>query len=190
MTPDDIDYVCCTHLHADHVGWNTRLENDRWTPTFRNARYLFAEDEIGYWEKYHADTPGTPYERAWKDSILPVMEAGLIDRVASDHEIMSGIRLRPAPGHTPGNIVIELDDGRQSAIMSGDVIHHPVQIERPAWSSQFDEDPDEARVTRLKLLEGVADTDTLLMGAHFAAPTALMITSSTDGFFYRGGAEN
>jgi len=185
LTPDDIDFVCCTHLHADHVGWNTQLESGQWQPTFKNARYLFAETEIGFWEQYHCDTPGTPYERAWKDSILPVMDAGLIDRVASDHEIMSGIRLRAAPGHTPGNIIIELNDGKQSAIMSGDVIHHPVQIERPEWSSHFDEGPDEARRTRLELLERVADTNVIVIGAHFAGPTALTITSDNGGYNYK-----
>jgi len=184
LTPDDIDFVCCTHLHADHVGWNTRLENGHWKPTFKNARYIFAEKEIGFWEQYHIDTPGSPYERAWRDSILPVMEAGLIDRVASEHEIMSGIQLRPAPGHTPGNIILMLDDGKQSAIMSGDVIHHPVQIERPEWSSNFDEDPDEARGTRLRLLAQLADSDVIVMGAHFAGPTALTIISDGDGYDY------
>ena len=184
LTPDDIDFVCCTHLHADHVGWNTQLENGRWKPTFKNARYLFAEKEIGFWEQYHIDTPGTPYERAWQDSILPVIEAGLIDRVASDHEIMSGIQLHPAPGHTPGNIIISLDDGHQSAIMTGDVIHHPVQIERPGWCSNFDDDPDQARKTRLELLAQLADTDVLVMGAHFAGPTTLNIVSDGDDYGY------
>ena len=184
LTPDDIDFVCCTHLHADHVGWNTHLENGRWKPTFKNARYLFAEKEIGFWEQYHLDTPGTPYERAWQDSILPVIEADLIDRVASDHEIMSGIQLHPAPGHTPGNIIISLDDGHQSAIMTGDVIHHPVQIERPGWCSNFDDDPDQARKTRLGLLAQLADTDVWVMGAHFAGPSALKIISNGDGYGY------
>lgn len=185
LSPDDIDFVCCTHLHADHVGWNTKLDNGRWTPTFKNARYLFAEKEIGYWEQYHCDTPGSPYERAWQDSILPVIDAGLIERVASDYEIMSGIQLQPAPGHTPGNVVLHLTDGTQSAIMSGDVIHHPVQIERPEWSSNFDDDPDAARQTRLKLLERLVDTDVIIMGAHFAGPTALKIISDRDGYAYK-----
>lgn len=185
LTPDDIDFVCCTHLHADHVGWNTKLENDRWVPTFRNARYLFAEQECRFWEQYHVDNPGGPYERAWKDSILPVMEAGLVKRVGSDYEIMSGIQLRPAPGHTPGNVILELDDGKQSAVMSGDVIHHPVQIERPEWSSNFDLDPDAARQTRLELLARLADSGVILMGAHFAGPTALTIISDRDGYGYK-----
>ena len=185
LTPEDIDYVCCTHLHGDHVGWNTRLENGRWVPTFPNARYLFADAEVSYWEQFHVDNPGNVYGGPWNDSVLPVIEAGLVDRVASDHEIMSGIRLSPAPGHTPGNVVIELGDGQSSAVMSGDVLHHPVQIERPQWASVFDNDPDHARVTRRGLLERVADTSVLLMGAHFAAPTALQVESDADCFMYR-----
>ena len=97
---------------------------------------------------------------------------------------MSGIQLRPAPGHTPGNIIISLDDGNQSAILTGDVIHHPVQIERPAWCSNFDEDPDQARKTRLGLLARLADTDVWVMGAHFAGPTALKIISDGDDYGY------
>jgi glyoxylase-like metal-dependent hydrolase (beta-lactamase superfamily II) len=184
LTPDDIDFVCCTHLHADHVGWNTQLENDRWVPTFKNARYLFADKEYCSWEQYHIDNPGSPYERAWKDSVLPVMEAGLAERVSSDYEIMTGIQLRPAPGHTPGNVILELTDGKQSAVMSGDVIHHPVQIERPEWSSNFDMDPDQAQQTRLELLARLADSGVILMGAHFAGPTAVTIVSDGDGYGY------
>ncbi|MGI9342256.1 MAG: MBL fold metallo-hydrolase [Gammaproteobacteria bacterium] len=184
LGPDDIDFVCCTHLHGDHIGWNTRLDNDRWVPTFRNARYLMADAEMRYWEQLHKDEPDNMYWRGWQDSVLPVIEDGLVDRVASDHEILPGIRLRPAPGHTPGNVVIELEQGDRSAVMSGDVVHHPVQIERPEWSSNFDGDPDHARVTRRELLERVADTDTRLLGAHFAGPSAVHVVSDGGDFKY------
>jgi glyoxylase-like metal-dependent hydrolase (beta-lactamase superfamily II) len=185
LTPADIDFVCCTHLHGDHVGWNTRLEDGRWVPTFPNARYLFAAGEVEYWETYHRVDPGNPFIRPWTDSVLPVIEAGRVDRVASDHEILPGIRLQPAPGHTPGNVIIELDDGRCRALMTGDVIHHPVQIERPDWCSQFDTDHYQALETRMALLERVADTGTVVMGAHFAGPAALQVLGDGDGFFHR-----
>ena len=184
LTPDDIDYVCCTHLHGDHVGWNTRREHGQWIPTFRNAKYLMAAAELRYWEDLHANEPDNMYQHVWRESVLPVVELGRVERVASDHEIWPGIRLRPAPGHTPGNVVIELDDGRERAVMSGDVMHHPVQIERPEWSSCFDGDPDAARISRRELLERVADTGIHLLGAHFAGPTALRVTSDGDGFDY------
>lgn len=184
LTPDDIDYVCCTHLHGDHVGWNTRLENGRWVPTFRNARYLFAEQEVSYWEELHAAEPDNMYVQVWEDSVLPVLEAGLVDRVAADHEVVSGVRLRPAPGHTPGNIVIDVTDGRSSAVLSGDVLHHPVQVERPDWMAVFDDDGERAARTRRELLERIADSDTWLMGAHFSGPSALRIRGDGDGFIY------
>ncbi len=185
LTPADIDYVCCTHLHGDHVGWNTRLDDGRWVPTFPNARYLFAAGEVAYWETYHEVDPENAYIRPWADSVLPVMAAGQVDRVDYDHEILPGIRLRHAPGHTPGNVVVELDDGRARAVMSGDVVHHPVQIERADWCSQFDTDHYQALETRQALLESLADTDTLLMGAHFAGSAAITVVGDRDGFFYR-----
>ncbi len=184
VSPADVDYVCCTHLHSDHAGWNTRLARGRWVPTFPNARYLFAEAEVRYWEDIHRTEPENLYRRGWQDSVLPVLEAGVVDRVRSDHEITRGIRLRPAPGHTPGNVVIELDDGRRRAVMSGDVIHHPVQIERAAWSSRFCLDPGAARERRLELLRRVAGSGTVLLAAHFAGPTAVTVSEDGAGFFY------
>jgi len=182
LTPDDVDFVCCTHLHGDHVGWNTYLDNGQWVPTFRNARYLLAADELGFWENLHATDPDNMYRHVWRESVLPIIEHGRVERVASDHEIWPGIRLAPAPGHTPGNVVIELEQRGERAIMTGDVMHHPVQIERPEWSSNFDGDPDAARATRQRLLERVANTGTYVLGAHFAGPTALRITSEGDAF--------
>lgn len=184
LTPADIDFVCCTHLHGDHVGWNTRLTNGRWVPTFTNARYLFADTEIAYWEQLHEQEPANMYRQVWDDSVLPVLLSGQAERVDSAAEILSGVRLRPAPGHTPGNVVIELDDGKARAVMTGDVVHHPVQIERPDWCSNFDHDQEQAQLTRRALLERLADTDTLMLPAHFAAPGAVRIVSEPDGFFY------
>jgi len=184
LAPADIDYVCCTHLHGDHVGWNTRLDDGRWVPTFPKARYLFAAEELAYWERHHREDPESIYRRPWEDSVLPVIAAGLVQTVPSDAEILPGIRLRPAFGHTPGNVVIEVDDGRRRALLSGDVVHHPVQIERPGWCSHFDLDQATARVTREALLARVCDSDTLVMGAHFAGPSALRIVSEAGGFAY------
>ena len=106
LAPVDIDFVCCTHLHGDHVGWNTRLDNGRWIPTFPNARYLFAASELEYWEQHHAEDPASIYRRPWEDSVLPVLAAGQVQRVADDAELLDGVRPHPAPGHTPGNVVI------------------------------------------------------------------------------------
>jgi glyoxylase-like metal-dependent hydrolase (beta-lactamase superfamily II) len=181
---DDIDFVCCTHLHADHIGWNTQLEDGRWVPTFPKARYIFARREVEYWEQFHAADPDNPYRNSWADSVLPVLEAGRVDLVESDHEIASGIWLAPAPGHTPGNIVLELKQGSRRAMMCGDSIHHAVQIEKPSWSSNFCLDPVEAATTRLRLLERIADNGTVLLPAHFGGPTAVQVVSDDQGFFY------
>ena len=185
LTPADIDFVCCTHLHGDHVGWNTRLDDGCWVPTFPNARYLFARKELAYWEQHHRDDPQSIYRRPWEDSILPVIDAGQVDVVAEEAEILPGIRLQPAPGHTPGNVVIEANDGRRRAVLSGDVIHHPVQIERPDWCSNFDLEQPPAQRSRGALLQRIADQDILLCGAHFAGPAALRVVSDGDGFFYQ-----
>jgi len=185
LTPADIDFVCCTHFHADHVGWNTRLENGVWVPTFPNARYLFAEPEVSYWEQAHKENPAHIFAQSWNDSVSPVIEAQLADIVSPDHEVMDGIRLRPAFGHSPGNVVIDVDAGAGRAILSGDVMHHPVQIERPDWCSVFDQDRTQARATRWELLQSIADDETYLIGAHFAGPTALRVSEGKDGFRYR-----
>ena len=184
VSPEDIDFVCCTHLHADHVGWNTRLQDGRWVPTFPNARYLFARKEVEYWESLQSDDPDNLFRYAWQDSVLPVVAAGQATLVDSDHEIHEGIQIVDAHGHTPGNVIIALDDGSQKAVMSGDVMHHPVQIERPQWSSEFCVDPEHANRTRRALLEQLSDTGTVLLAAHFPTPRGMHIVSQGDGFFY------
>ena len=185
LAPADIDYVCCTHFHADHVGWNTRLDNGVWVPTFPNARYLFAEPEVRYWERVSREEPEHIFTQSWNDSVLPVIEAQQAEIVQPDHEVLDGIRLRPAFGHSPGNVVIAVEAGSERAMLSGDVMHHPVQIERPDWCSVFDQDRAAARVTRENLLQTVADDHTHLIGAHFAGPTALVVSERNGRFSYR-----
>lgn len=185
LTPADIDFVCCTHFHADHVGWNTRLDNGTWVPTFPNARYLFAEPEVRYWEQVHKDNPQHIFTQSWNDSVMPVMEAQLADIVQPDHEIMPGICLQPAFGHSPGNVVVAVESGGERAMLSGDVMHHPVQIERPDCCAVFDQDSEQARSTREALLAQVADDRTYLIGAHFAGPTALQVKEQGGRFSYR-----
>jgi len=185
LAPVDIDFVCCTHFHADHVGWNTRLENGVWVPTFPNARYLFAEPEVRYWEQVHRDNPQHIFTQSWNDSISPVIEAQLADIVQPDHEVMPGICLQPAFGHSPGNVVVAVEAGDQRAMLSGDVMHHPVQIERPEWCSVFDQDRSQARLTRTELLQSIANDHTYLIGAHFAGPTALRVAEQNGRFSYR-----
>jgi glyoxylase-like metal-dependent hydrolase (beta-lactamase superfamily II) len=168
---EDVDFVMCTHLHVDHVGWNTRLIDGRWVPTFPNAKYIFAREEYAFWEAQRASGEEVNHG-SFDDSVLPVVEHGQAVLVESDHAMDDGIWLAPAPGHTPGNIVINLKAGADSAVMCGDAIHHAAQMAHPDWSSRFCEDPDLSRQTRRGLIEQLADTGTRLLAAHFPTPVA------------------
>ena len=165
VTPEEIDVVLCTHLHTDHVGWNTRLEDGRWTPTFPNARYLFHEKEYAYWQREYRDQEWL--RDAFEDSVLPVVEAGRAVMVAGDHEIDHGLFLEPAPGHTPGAVCLHLKDGGQHAVFCGDLMHHPLQVPEAQWSSIFCTDPDLSRRTRMAFVDRFAETDSMVLPAHF-----------------------
>ena len=185
VQPEDVDFVMCTHLHTDHVGWNTRLLDGRWVPTFPNARYIFARDEYRHREEQMRQDASTGHPQAFADSVLPVMDAGQAVLVASDHQIEDGVWLEPAPGHTPGNVVVNLVSGTDRAVLSGDVIHHPVQLVKPEWSSRACEDRPMSRQTRRALIERYADTDTLIAPAHFPSPSLGYIVGHGDRFAYR-----
>jgi len=174
VKPEEITLVFCTHLHADHVGWNTKLVNGRWVPTFPNARYLFGRTEYEHWEKLHR-AGEKPNHDSFADSVLPVMEAGKADLVASDYEIDHGLHLEAAPGHTPGTCLLHAKSGQAHGIFSGDVIHTPVQLADPSLSSRFCSDAAQSARTRRALCERYADTSSLLFTGHFPAPSATRI---------------
>jgi glyoxylase-like metal-dependent hydrolase (beta-lactamase superfamily II) len=171
LTPADIDIVMCTHLHPDHVGWNTQLRNGRWVPTFPNARYLFERTEYAHWEKESA-AGAERIGEVFKDSVLPVMQAGQAELVAGDHEIDNGIWLEPTPGHSPGHVVVNLETGGRRAVFSGDLMHHPIQVTHPDWSTCFCWDMPMSARTRRDFVERYAGTDTLIVPVHFAGETA------------------
>jgi glyoxylase-like metal-dependent hydrolase (beta-lactamase superfamily II) len=179
--PEDIDFVLCTHLHTDHVGWNTRLENGRWVPTFPNAKYIFARKELAFWES----RTGAAQPQSIRDSVLPIVEAKRAVLVEGDHQIDDGVWFEPAPGHTEGNVVVNVESAGRRAVLCGDVIHHPVQLVRPEWSSRACEDKVQSAVTRRALLERLCDTDTLLAPAHFASPSIGRVIRQHDHFGYR-----
>ncbi len=170
VTPEEVDIVMCTHLHVDHVGWNTRLEDGKWVPTFPNASYLFGETEYRYWETRYKEVSWL--RDSFEDSVLPVMEAGKATLVASDHEIEAGLRFEPIPGHTPGQVALNAESGGRRAIMCGDLFHHAIQIPEPHLNSIFCEDPALSAKTRTEFVERHADTDTLILPAHFPGETA------------------
>ena len=185
VRPEEVDFVLCTHLHVDHAGWNTQLINGRWVPTFPNAKYIFARTEYEFWERRHLDGSEGPVPNVYDDSILPVMQAGQAVLVDADHQIDDGLWFEPAPGHTPGNVVVNLQSQGATGVLTGDVMHHPLQLIRPEWSSRACEDPVQSAATRRALIELYADTDTLIAPAHFASPTMGHIISKGDGFGYR-----
>ncbi|WTW93205.1 MBL fold metallo-hydrolase [Streptomycetaceae bacterium NBC_01309] len=176
--PETIDAVVCTHLHFDHVGWNTHLVDGAWVPTFPNARYVIPRAEWEFWSNApDSDSVG----RADLDNTLrPVFEAGLVDLVGPDHEVVDGVRLEAAPGHTPGQVAVVVESAGESAVVTGDLVHHPVQFVAPEVPSAADEDVEGATATRRAFVERYADTGTLVVGTHFPSPTAGWLTR-TDG---------
>jgi glyoxylase-like metal-dependent hydrolase (beta-lactamase superfamily II) len=171
LRPEDIDYVMCTHLHWDHVGWNTRLVDGKWVPTFPKARYVMARREFGHWEEVHKRNEDTPHRLAFDDSILPVVKSGQAMLVGDDFALEDGLQFEGAPGHTPGNIVIHARSRDERGIFMGDVIHHPIQLFRPEWSSRACSDLALSRRTRERLIAEHAELQSLVLPAHFPAPT-------------------
>ncbi len=178
VSVQDIDYVMCTHLHVDHVGWNTRLENGRWVPTFPRARYVFGEREYAYWSAEHAKAPNPVLE----DSVLPVVAAGQAEMVRTDHALSDHVRLTPTPGHTPDHFSVELGKGETIAVLTGDLIHSPLQARYPDISMRVDVDQAQAAATRRRFLECHCDTGRLVCTAHFPSPSTGHVTRWGDGF--------
>ncbi len=166
--PARVDTVLCTHMHVDHVGWNTRLVDGCWQPTFGAARYLYAEDEWEHWRREPADDTGPVIE----DSVQPIFDAGLADLVAGDAAVNEEVRLEPTPGHTPGHVSVHIESKGEEAVITGDMVHHPCQIAHPHWSTTADADQAWAAATRQAFLERYADRPVLIIGTHFAGPTA------------------
>ena len=162
--PDSIDTVLCTHLHVDHVGWNTRLVGGKWVPTFANARYVFGRAEYEHWRD-HSEQPH--HVAVFNDSVKPIADAGKADLVASDARLCDEITLIPTSGHSPGHMSIHIRSDGEEALLAGDVAHHPCQMAHPDWSSSVDSDPVQSAVTRRELFSRFADTPTLVIGGHF-----------------------
>ncbi len=177
VSPADIDTVTCTHLHVDHCGWNTQQVDGRWVPTFPNAKYLFARPE------YEASAAANSI--VFRENVLPVMEAGQAVLVELDHEIEHGIRFEPTVGHTPGHVAVALASNGARAVMSGDLIHSPLQLAFPEWSPRVDWDRALSARTRRGFLERHADSDVIVMTAHFPQPSMGQVLSTGNAFRFR-----
>ena len=171
FTRESIDTVLCTHLHVDHVGWNTMLVNGAWIPTFPKARYLIGRAEYDHWareEENAADTATSSFH----DSVKPIWEAGLVDLVETDHQVCEEISLEPTLGHTPGHVSVRIRSKGAEALITGDFTHHPCQLARPDWAAEVDFDKAASTATRKRVYAALAGTRTLVIGTHFAAPCA------------------
>ncbi|MGH8261805.1 MAG: MBL fold metallo-hydrolase [Steroidobacteraceae bacterium] len=179
--PDTVDTVLCTHLHFDHVGWNTHLVNGRWVPTFPNARYLFGQREWDHWQ--HMRRSGDHHDFTHlTDSIEPILEAGLADFVGPEHRITDEVWLEPTPGHTPGHVSVHISSRGQEAIITGDMMHHPIQLAMPEAHGNFDMDRPLAARTRRAFVERYQDRKALVIGSHFCDPTSGWIVRDGDAW--------
>lgn len=186
FAPDDIDLVVCSHLHVDHVGWNTSLVDDEWKPAFGNARYIFPAPDVEYWNpdnrhKFPNMIGEAVNEGFFTDSVRPILAAGLANIVTGSVEIADGIRLDPNPGHTPGCQTLTLSSGGDRAMFVGDILHHPLQILNPDWNSIFCEDAEQARAARRHVLARAAAESAILVPAHFAGDHAVRIATTPPG---------
>ncbi|MBI3456657.1 MAG: MBL fold metallo-hydrolase [Candidatus Rokubacteria bacterium] len=168
VKPEDVDLVVCTHLHVDHVGWNTRLVDGRWVPTFPRARHLIVGEEWEFWK--HERDRGAESSGCIDDSVAPIVAAGRAELVEADRVIDEHLRFEPWPGHTPGHACVRLRTSAGEAVFAGDLMHRVVQVAEPQWNSRFCYDGPRARASRFRFVERHADTGTLILPVHFPAP--------------------
>jgi glyoxylase-like metal-dependent hydrolase (beta-lactamase superfamily II) len=184
VEPEDIDYVLCTHLHVDHVGWNTRLLDGRWVPTFPNAKYVFSREELNFWDPTkNPHLPGEPQD-VFRDSVLPVIAAKQDQVVSMTDQLSDSLLIEPTPGHSPGQIMLRLLGDQDEGVFIGDVMHNPIQVYQPAWNSRACMDPVQAIQTRLGVLGHCAEHNGLMLPAHFGAPHAGRIRSRANSFSF------
>ena len=179
IAPQDVDVVINTHLHLDHTGWNTRLQDGQWVPTFPNARYLMPKTDFDFWNPANGHVSavlGQGNDGSFTDSVAPVHQAGQTVLWGDSYTIDSSLRLEPAPGHTPGSSVLKLHSGSDRAVFAGDTVHVPMQFLEPDCSSSLDEDPAVARATRLAVLGWAADNGALVMPAHLGGTGGVQLT--------------
>lgn len=190
VRPDDVDVVINTHLHVDHVGWNTYLDDRTWVPTFPNATYLMPRRDFDFWNpaEGHAPRLGRGNQNVFEDSVAPVHEAGRALLWDDSHQIDANLRLDLAPGHTPGSSVLTLESGSDRAVFVGDLLHTPLQVTEPDTNSCFCEEPAQASATRRRLLGWAADHNALVLPAHLGGHGGVEVVRDGDRFAIQGWA--
>ncbi|GGX22734.1 MBL fold metallo-hydrolase [Streptomyces malachitofuscus] len=190
IAPEDVDIVVNTHLHDDHVGWNTRLEGRDWVPTFPNATYLMPRPDVEYWrpENLPRTRFGRGNQNVYEDSVDPVIDAGLVKTWDDSYVIDANLRLEAAPGHTPGSSVVHLASGGDRAVFAGDLLHGAIQVHEPHLNSCFEEDEDAARAARARMFAHAADHNALVLPAHLPGHGAFEIRRDGAGFVLSGWA--
>jgi glyoxylase-like metal-dependent hydrolase (beta-lactamase superfamily II) len=181
MPPEQVDYVFCTHMHVDHVGWNNRLENGRWMPMFPNAKYIFSKKELEFWETQPRDDKTAHIV----DSVLPIVEAGQALLVGSDYALDDEVWLEPTPGHTPDHVSVRLSSNGVQGVITGDMIHTPVQCLEPQWVMRADTDPAQASQTRRAFLERYCERDVLVCASHFPSPSFGRVVRDGNAFWFQ-----
>lgn len=186
VKPEEVDYVINTHLHVDHSGWNTVLRDGKWVPTFPNARYLFPRKEQQYWssEAIRDDTAHTEF--VYHDSILPIIEAGLVDYIEPEGgAFLDVFEFVPTPGHSTGHISIKINSAGEQAVIAGDLMHHPTQVYRPEWNTVFCEFAEDAIASRQKMLEFCAESGARYFSIHFPGSGCGHISRDGQGFSWK-----
>jgi glyoxylase-like metal-dependent hydrolase (beta-lactamase superfamily II) len=181
LRPEDIDYVMCTHMHSDHIGWNTKLVDGRWVPTFPNARYIFSQKELDTWQQSKQQKFSL---QPIQDSVLPVIAAGQAQMVSSDFALDDEVWLEPTAGHTPDHFAVNLASNGERAIMLGDMLHCPVQCKHPEWTVNADFDAEMGKQTRRRMLERLSEEQTFALTSHFPLPSAGHIRRDGDSFTF------
>jgi Zn-dependent hydrolases, including glyoxylases len=179
---ETIDVVLCTHMHFDHIGWNTIREGDRFVPTFPNARYLFGRAE---WEHWSTSPDRGMYAATFDAAVRPIVAAGLADFVESDHKLCDTVRLVSTAGHTPGHVSVEIASQGERAFITGDMTHHPVQWAEPDWRMPADSDSAAAAATRRRIAGALANAPVLVIGTHYAPPCAGQLVRGASGVWFR-----
>lgn len=185
FAPDTVDTVICTHLHFDHVGWNTMLVDGQWVPTFPNARYVLARPEHEHWQQASAEARAAASAVTFDDAVTPLFAHGVVDLVDVDHAVGPSVSLTPTPGHTPGHVSVRITSQGEEALITGDCAHHAIQLAEPDWFTSVDTDPVQSSATRRRIVEECVDRPVLVIGTHFPPPTAGHLVTTDRGVCFR-----